>query len=324
LPTNVRKNFTPKKLKKMISVIIPCYNEEKNIALLHQRTSNVMRGMSVNYELIFVNDGSADTTAQLLRALALEDENVVFIDLSRNFGHQIAVSAGIEHAKGDAVVIIDADLQDPPELIAEMYQKLLSGFQVVYAKRIKRKGETFLKKLTAKVFYRLMKSITNFPIPVDTGDFRIMDRKVVDALKSMPESSKYLRGQIAWIGFEQTFVEYEREERHAGKTGYSYKKMIKFALDGITGFSNLPIKLASFLGFMVSGIAFLLILYALYSKYFIHAGYMPGWASLMIVTLFIGGIQLICVGILGEYISRINTDVKRRPLYFVKEIVEKK
>jgi dolichol-phosphate mannosyltransferase len=307
----------------MISVIIPCYNEEKNIDLLFERMTKVMAEIGEEYELIFINDGSKDNTQEKLRGLTRENEQVVFINLSRNFGHQVAVSAGIDYAKGDAVVIIDADLQDPPELIAEMYAKMKEGFQVVYAKRKKRKGETFLKKFTARVFYRLLKNITSFPIPVDTGDFRIMDRRVIDALKSMPETNKYLRGQIAWIGFDQTFIEYTRDERHAGETGYSYKKMIKLALDGITGFSNLPIKMATLLGFFVSGLAFLLIIYALYSKYFIEKGYMPGWASLMTATLFIGGIQLICVGILGEYISRINTDVKRRPLYFVKEIEKK-
>jgi dolichol-phosphate mannosyltransferase len=307
----------------MISILIPCYNEEKNIDLLHTRLTKVMQNIGENYELNFINDGSKDQTVGKIKEFIEKDKNVVLINLSRNFGHQIAVSAGLDHAKGDAVVIIDADLQDPPELIAEMYEKLKQGFQVVYAKRRQRKGETFLKKLTAKVFYRLLKNITSFPIPVDTGDFRIIDRRVVEALKSMPESNKYLRGQIAWIGFEQTYVEYDREERHAGTTGYSYKKMMKFALDGITGFSNAPIKLATLMGFAVSGFAFLLILYALYSKFFIKDGYMPGWASLMIITLFLGGIQLICVGILGEYISRINSDVKRRPLYFVKEFVRK-
>jgi dolichol-phosphate mannosyltransferase len=228
------------------------------------------------------------------------------------------VTAGIDAAKGDAMVIIDADLQDPPELILEMFEKYKEGFEVVYAKRRKRKGETIFKKLTARLFYRTLAKITTLDIPLDTGDFRLIDRKVADVLKKMPEQNKYIRGQIAWIGFRQTYVEYDRDSRHAGETGYTLRKMLKFALDGITGFSDFPLRLATIAGFVVSGIAFLLMIYALISR-FIWQDYEPGWTSLILSVLFIGGIQLITIGIIGEYINRISTNVRNRPLYVVRE-----
>jgi dolichol-phosphate mannosyltransferase len=220
------------------------------------------------------------------------------------------------------VVIIDADLQDPPELIAEMMAKAQSGYDVVYARRIKRKGESVLKKATAKLFYRLLSSITSVDIPIDTGDFRIISRRVVEALKLMPEREKFLRGQIAWIGFDQTFVEYERDERVAGSTGYTWRKMLHFALDGITSFSNFPLKMATFSGFAMSFISFLLMVYALYSRFILKV-YEPGWTSLMLSVLFIGGIQLLSIGIIGEYVGRISNNVKQRPMYLVKDTSNK-
>ncbi len=302
----------------LLSVIIPIFNEEENIRLLHHRLCGVMQKIDSPFELIFVNDGSKDNSMALIKLLANEHSNVKYVDFSRNFGHQIAVSAGIDVAKGDAVVIIDADLQDPPELIIEMHQKWKEGYEVVYAKRRARKGENFLKKFTAKMFYRILNKITSFNIPLDTGDFRIIDRKIVEVLKSMPEQQKFLRGQISWAGYKQTYVEYDRDSRNAGETGYTYKKMIRFALDGITSFSDAPLKLASLMGFIVSGVAFLMILYALYAR-FISRDYVPGWTSLMLAVLFIGGIQLICIGMIGEYISRIANNIKNRPLYIVRE-----
>lgn len=301
-----------------LSVIIPVFNEEKNITLLHQRLSEVIRKITHDYELLFVNDGSRDNTLALVKNVSKQDPHVRYIDFSRNFGHQIAVTAGLDYALGDAVVIIDADLQDPPELIKEMYSKMKEGYDVVYAKRKSRKGETFMKKLTAKIFYRLLQRITSVNIPVDTGDFRIISRQVVNVVKNMPEQQKYLRGQIAWAGYRQTFMEYERQERHAGETGWPYRKMIRFALDGITSFSNFPLKFATVSGIIVSCISFILILYALYSR-FITREYVAGWASLMIVVLFMGGIQLLSIGIIGEYISRISANVRNRPLYIVRE-----
>jgi len=301
-----------------ISVIIPVYNEELNLQKIYDRLKGVMKTMQASHEFIFINDGSHDDSMKIIKELATKDSVVRYINFSRNFGHQIAVTAGLDKSSGNAVAIIDADLQDPPELIIEMQAKMKEGYQVVYAKRRSRKGESAMKKWTAKVFYRLLARITSISIPVDTGDFRIIDKKIVDILREMPEQQKYLRGQISWIGFNQTYVEYDRDIRHAGQTGYTYKKMIRFALDGITSFSNFPLKFATMAGFIVSGISFLMMLYALYSR-FISRNYEPGWTSLMLAVLFIGGIQLIGIGIIGEYISRMGANVRKRPLYIVNE-----
>jgi dolichol-phosphate mannosyltransferase len=301
-----------------LTVIIPIYNEEENIQLLYNRLSSVMQNMCVSYEFIFVNDGSRDRSISLLKALAKKHTEVKYINFSRNFGHQIAVTAGLDKAKGEAVVIIDADLQDPPELIADMYAKMADGYEVVYARRRSRAGESALKKWTAKTFYRILSKITSGDIPVDTGDFRIMHRRIVEELKNMPEQHKYLRGQISWIGFNQTYVEYDREERFAGETGYTYRKMMQFALDGITGFSDIPLKIVTYFGFIVTAFAFLVLAYVLISR-FIWEDYVQGWASLMITILFIGGVQMIAVGIIGEYLSRMNANIRQRPLYIVRE-----
>lgn len=303
-----------------LSVIIPIYNEESNIAELYRRLHGVLDGMSLagGYELIFVNDGSHDQSLPMLKALAEQDERVRYFDFSRNFGHQIAVSAGLDHARGDAISIIDADLQDPPELIVDLYAKLRQGYDVVYAKRRSRQGESYAKKLTAKLFYRILARITRVSIPVDTGDFRIISRRIVLTLRQMPEQHKFLRGQIAWVGFRQTFVEYDRAERAGGETGYTYRKMLSFALDGITSFSDAPLKAATVMGFTVSGVAFLLMLYTLYARLVRH-DYEPGWASLMMSILFLGGVQLIAVGVIGEYIARLSANVRQRPLYIIAE-----
>jgi glycosyltransferase involved in cell wall biosynthesis len=301
-----------------LSIIIPIYNEEGNLNLLYERISKVAASITNDYELIFINDGSRDNSLQMIVSMAVSDQHVRYINFSRNFGHQIAVTAGIDHCSGEAVAIIDADLQDPPELIVELYNKMKEGYQVVYARRRSRSGESFMKKFTAKMFYRILAKITSIKIPVDTGDFRIMHRKIIDVLKQMPEQQKYLRGQIAWAGFKQTYILYDRDERHAGSTGYTYKKMIRFALDGITGFSNLPLKFATIAGFIVSGVTFLVSLYALYAR-FIAKDYVPGWTSLILAVLFIGGVQLISIGIIGEYMSRMSANVRNRPLYIVDE-----
>jgi dolichol-phosphate mannosyltransferase len=302
-----------------LSVVIPVYNEEANVQLLYQRLVAVLAGLNLTEtELVFVNDGSTDNTIDTIKSLPKSTVNVRYLDLSRNFGHQIAVTAGLDQCKGDLVVIIDADLQDPPELIAEMVEKAKSGYDVVYARRTKRQGESLLKRATAKYFYRLLARITSVDIPIDTGDFRIITRRVVDALRQMPEREKFLRGQIAWIGFNQTYIEYEREERQAGSTGYTWRKMLRFALDGITSFSNFPLKMATISGFVMSFVSFLLMLYALYSRFILKV-YEPGWTSLMLSVLFIGGIQLVSIGIIGEYIGRISNNVKQRPLYLIKD-----
>ena len=303
---------------KDLTLIIPIYNEEKNIKVLYERLSKVIESLNLDAEYIFINDGSKDNSLLLIKELAANYETVKFIDFSRNFGHQVAVTAGLDKSIGKAVVIIDADLQDPPELIKDLYEKYKTGYEVVYAKRKVRQGESFMKKFTAQMFYKILGRITSISIPVDTGDFRIIDRKVVEILNQMPEQQKFLRGQISWVGFNQTYLEYERKERFAGETGYTYRKMIRFALDGITSFSNLPLRFASITGFLVSGISFLLILYALYSR-FITKDYEPGWTSLMLAVTFIGGVQLIGIGIIGEYISRLSANVRNRPLYIINE-----
>jgi len=300
-----------------LSVVIPVFNEEQNIPTLLSRLTAVVAPLGVAYEFVFVNDGSKDRTIHLLREAAKTDAHVRYLDLSRNFGHQVAVTAGLDHCKGARVVIIDADLQDPPELIKDLMAKMDEGFDVVYAKRRTRKGESFMKKATASWFYRLLDRITVIHIPVDTGDFRIVSRRVVEVLKLMPEREKFIRGQIAWMGFEQTFLEYDRAGRYGGETGYSWRKMLRFAIDGITSFSNFPLKVATISGFVVSFISFLLMLFALYSRFI--GTYEPGWTSLMLSVLFIGGIQLISVGIIGEYIGRISNNVRNRPLYLIKE-----
>ncbi len=299
-----------------LSVIIPIYNEEMNLVPMNNRIIAALSPLGIPYEIVYVNDGSKDNSLPIIMGLSEENASVKYIDFSRNFGHQIAISAGLEHAMGERILIMDGDGQDPPELIPELLKTSLEGFEVVYAKRKKRKGESFLKKLTAKLFYRFLANITQIEIPLDTGDFRLIHRKVQKVLLNMPEQHKYLRGQIAWIGFNSTFVEYDREERMGGNTKFTYGKMMRFATDGISGFSNWPLKVATMLGFAVSGIAFMLIIYSLYQKFF---GFTEvGWTSLHISVLFLGGVQLLGIGILGEYLGRVSENVKNRPTYIVK------
>ena len=299
-----------------LSVIIPIYNEEMNLVPMNNRIIAALSPLGIQYEIVYVNDGSKDNSLPIIMGLSEENASVKYIDFSRNFGHQIAISAGLEHAMGERIVIMDGDGQDPPELIPDLLKKSLEGFEVVYATRKKRKGESFLKKLTAKLFYRFLANITQIEIPLDTGDFRLIHRKVQKVLLNMPEQHKYLRGQIAWIGFNSTFVEYDREERMGGNTKFTYGKMMRFATDGISGFSNWPLKVATMLGFAVSGIAFMLIIYSLYQKFF---GFTEvGWTSLHISVLFLGGVQLLGIGILGEYLGRVSENVKNRPTYIVK------
>ena len=300
-----------------LSVIVPLFNEEQNIGALNERIITVLASMSISNEVIYINDGSKDKTLPLIIGLTHQYANIKYIDFSRNFGHQQAISAGIQFAKGKYLVIMDGDGQDPPELIPELYIKAISGFEVVYAKRKKRQGEGLLKKFTAKLFYRILAKITNIEIPVDTGDFRIIHQKVQRILNQMPEQHKYIRGQIAWIGFNQTFIEYDREERMSGQTKFTYRKMIGFAIDGISGFSTWPLKVATISGFIVSFISFMLIIYSLYQKFFGETE--KGWTSLNISVLFIGGIQLIGIGILGEYLGRVSENVKNRPHFIIRD-----
>ena len=301
----------------LLSVVIPVYNEEMNIGKLHTRLCNTLNPLEITWEVVYINDGSKDRSMAILRGMAEDDNHVRFIDFSRNFGHQLAITAGIDFAKGEWIVVMDGDGQDPPELLPELLAKAQEGFEVVYARRRKREGENFLKKLTARMFYRLLAKITNIEIPVDTGDFRIIHRKIQRILKQMPEQHKYIRGQISWIGFNQTYLEYDREERMGGTTKFTYSKMIRFALDGISSFSTWPLKVATVTGFAVSAVAFGLIIYSLYQKFFGTTE--PGWTSLHISVLFIGGIQLIGIGMLGEYLGRVSDNVKNRPHYIVRD-----
>jgi len=301
-----------------ISIVVPLYNESQTLAELYGRLTQVMNKMDKEYEIIFVNDCSTDNTLSLIKELAEKDHHVFYRSFSRNFGHQTAVCAGLDVAQGDAIVIIDGDLQDPPELIPALYQKHLEGYNVVYAKRILRKGESFFKKITAKLFYRFLAAMTSISIPLDVGDFRLIDRKVLTQLKKMDERQKFLRGQIAWIGFKQTAVDYERDPRKFGTTGYTFKKMFRLAMDGLTSFSDVPLKVATFLGLFASFISCLILFYALFSKYILQQA-INGWTSLIIAIVFIGGVQLFCIGVIGEYISRIYHDIRKRPLYIVDE-----
>ncbi|MBU5450686.1 glycosyltransferase family 2 protein [Acetivibrio sp. MSJd-27] len=300
-----------------ISVIIPVFNETEVIDVTYKRMKSVMDGIEMEYELIFVNDGSRDDTEHKIAGYAKKDRTVKLLSFSRNFGHQCAISAGMDYASGDAVVVIDADLQDPPELIPEMIKKWQEGYEVVYGKRLKRKGETLFKKATAKLFYRTLKHLTSVDIPVDTGDFRLIDRKVCDVFRRLQEKNRFIRGLVSWIGFRQTYVEYVREERLAGETKYPLKKMMRFAMDGILSFSYIPLKIASFLGFLISGLSFLYLIFVLIQKLFYPAGLVPGWTSIVAVLLIFNGIILILLGVIGEYIGRIYDEVRNRPLYII-------
>jgi len=301
-----------------ISIVIPMYNEEEVIAETYRRLRETMLQQPEAFELVFVNDGSRDRTVEIIREIAGRDRTVRLIDFSRNFGHQIAISAGMDFALGDAVVVIDADLQDPPSVILQMIEKWKEGYDVVYGRRLKRKGETAFKKLTAKMFYRLLRSMTTVDIPVDTGDFRLIDRRVCDVLRSLKEKNRYVRGLVSWVGFKQTAVEYVREERFAGETKYPLKKMISFAADGITSFSYKPLKLAIYLGMAVSVGSFIYLIIVIFQKLFTDST-QTGWASTVAILLFFNGIMLMLMGIIGEYIGRIYDETKDRPLYIVQE-----
>ncbi len=299
-----------------LSIVVPIFNEEEVLFELYERLTNVAKEITSSYEIIFINDGSTDKSLEIILNILPKNENVFYIDFSRNFGHQIAVTAGIEFCRGNAAIIIDGDLQDPPELISDMYQKHEEGYNVVYATRIYRKGENIFKKATAALFYKVLQKITAIHIPLNTGDFRLIDRKVIHYLKQMPEKNKFLRGQISWIGLRQIGITYIRNERKYGKTGYSLKKMIHLAMDAITSFSDIPLKTVTRAGFLISFVSFMIILYALFSHYILHQT-ITGWTSIIFSTMFIGGVQLFSIGIIGTYISRINKNAMNRPLYII-------
>ena len=302
----------------VISIVSPVYNEEAGLPALYERVSAVMATVSETWELILVNDGSQDNSVGIITQLHEADSRVKGISFSRNFGFQVAVTAGIEHATGSAVVLTDADLQDPPEVIPNMIAKWREGYDVVYGIRSSREGETWFKLFTAKLFYRLIDRITGIEIPRDTGDFRLMDRRVVDAIRRMPERHRFLRGMVPWVGFKQTGVQYDRHARYAGTTHHSsLSKMVPFALNAITGFSYFPLQLATYLGFVIAGISALAILIVLFVRLFAANTQLTGQATTLVAVLFLGGVQLICLGIIGEYLGRIYDEVKARPLYLI-------
>jgi len=303
-----------------ISVVVPVFNESAGIRAFHERAAKALSSLpGASWELVYVDDGSSDDSFAQLARFAADDARVRVVKLSRNFGHQIAITAGLDRALGDCVAVIDADLQDPPEVIARMVEKWRAGFDVVYGVRSKRRGDGALKRLTASLFYRLLDRITGIEIPLDVGDFRLMSRRALDELNRLREKDRFVRGLVSWIGFAQTGVEYERDERYAGDTKYPLRKMLKFALDGITSFSTVPLKLATWLGYATSLLAFLYLGSVFVQR--LLGVTVQGWATIMVALLFLGGVQLICLGIMGEYLGRVFNEIKPRPIYVVERVL---
>jgi dolichol-phosphate mannosyltransferase len=313
--TDNKQRMNPK-----YSLVIPVYNEEKSIPELYRRLSAVMDQLGEPMELILVNDGSRDRTITLLRDLHEKDPRVCYLSLARNFGHQIAVTAGLNFVRGEAIVVLDADLQDPPELIPVLIEKWQQGYQVVYAQRTKRHKESWFKRLPAYVFYRLLRRLADIEIPLDTGDFCLMDRCVVDVLNSMPERNRYIRGLRSWIGFRQTSVCYERDPRFAGEVQYTFRKSLSLAAIGLISFSRVPLRLSTYVGLIAAAVALLMALLVLYWRIVAPSSRLTGLATIMIAIFFLGAVQLVSIGILGEYVGRIYEEVKGRPLYVLSEI----
>ena len=303
-------------MDQLLSVVVPCFNEAPVLPTTHERLTAVLATVGMPWEILYVDDGSHDRTAELLMAFAAGDERVKVISLSRNFGHQLAVTAGLNHAAGAAVVLIDADLQDPPEVIATMLDRWREGYDVAYGLRTQRAGESRFKRWTARLFYRLINRLSDVPIPLDVGDFRLLSRRAVDAFNAMPECDRFIRGMVAWVGFRQVAVPYSRDRRHAGESKYPLRRMLRFAWDGIVSFSDAPARFATTVGFVVLAIA-AVVATQVFVAYFFARDPVPGWTSTFLAILFLGGMQSLCIGILGEYITRIYREVKRRPLYLV-------
>ena len=303
-----------------LSIVVPCFNEEACLPALHERLSAAARSaVGQDYEILLVNDGSRDGSWPIMRGMAADDPHVIAVNLSRNHGHQLALTAGLDLCRGDTILIIDADLQDPPELLPEMLQAMRSeDADVVYGVRRSRSGETAFKRATAHGFYRLLSRATDVDIPVDAGDFRLMSRRALDALLAMPEQARFIRGMVAWIGFRQVAFVYDRQERFAGETKYPLKKMMRFALDALTGFSSAPLKLASYVGLALSLGSVILVLYIAYA--WAGGKNVPGWTSLMLVVLIVGAVQMFVLALMGEYIGRLYNEAKGRPLYIVQEV----
>jgi len=304
--------------QELLSVVVPAFNEAEGLRWFHDRLSSVLQGLPLQAEVLYVNDGSTDTTLDVIRELASSDVRVGFVDLSRNFGKEIALTAGLDHARGEAVIVIDADLQDPPELIPELIRCWREGYDVVYATRSAREGESWLKKLTAFLFYRLIQWVGKIRIPQDTGDFRLLSRRAIDALGKLREQHRFMKGLFAWIGYPQVSVPYQRERRYAGKTKWNYWRLWNFALEGITSFTVAPLKLATYLGLATALAAFVYAALIIY-KTLMFGDPVRGYPSLMVVVLFLGGVQMLSIGILGEYVGRMFDETKNRPLYLVQE-----
>lgn len=307
----------------LVSILIPVYNEEKNIDVLLERLLPILK--PYRYEIVFINDCSKDKTVEKIKEKIQDNKNLRLLSFYRNFGHQMALTCGYEHTKGDCVITIDADLQDPPEIIPQMIEEWQKGAKVVYAKRSKRETDTAFKKYTAQWFYKFINFLSDIPIPEDVGDYRLLDREVVEFLNSLPEQSRFLRGLVAWGGYPSTYVYFERAKRHAGETGYTLSKMLNFALDGVTSFSTKPLRIATYLGFYSAFLGFAGILYAIIGKWFrppfFPHEWVTGWTALFVGIMFIGGIQLITIGIIGEYIGKIYKEVQKRPRYLLRETV---
>ncbi|MBO9621876.1 MAG: glycosyltransferase family 2 protein [Sphingomonas sp.] len=303
-----------------LSIVVPCYNEEGCLEMLHARVSAAAKAaVGEDYEIVLINDGSRDASWRVMQRLSEGDPRLVAINLSRNHGHQLALTAGLDLCAGEEILIIDADLQDPPELLSDMRAAMRSqGADVVYAVRRKREGETIFKKITAVIFYRMLDRITDTPIPLDTGDFRLMTRRALDAFLSLPEQARFIRGMVAWVGFKQVPFPYDRHERHAGETKYPLGKMIRFALDAITGFSTAPLRFASHVGLLLTAASALLVLYIVGGWLIGRA--IPGWTSLMLVVVVLGAVQMFVLGMIGEYLGRLYVESKRRPLYLVADV----
>lgn len=304
--------------EQILTVVIPVYNEEEVLPEFQRRLVAVLDGLAMRSEIIYVNDGSIDASLKLIRQLKEKDGRVSVLDLSRNFGKEIAMTAGMDYARGDAVVVIDVDLQDPPELIPEMIKYWQSGYDVVYAQRTSRAGESVFKKTTAHIFYRVLQKLSRVQIPQDAGDFRLLSRRAVEALSGLRERHRFMKGLFAWIGYPQKALPYDRDSRYGGKTKWSYSRLWNFAIDGITSFSTIPLKVATYLGFLTAFGAFLFGVFIVVKTLF-FGNPVPGYPSLLVVVLFLGGIQLMALGVIGEYLGRMFDETKRRPLYLVKD-----
>ena len=310
--------------KKLVTILVPAYNEQEVLNMLYERLKKIMdENSNYDFEILFVNDGSKDNSLKIMQELRKKDNRVCYLNLSRNFGKETGMIAGLDYSKGDAVIIIDADLQDPPELIPEMIKYWEEGYDDVYAKRRSRKGETWLKKFTSTMYYKVLQGFTKIQIQKDTGDFRLLDRRCVEALKSMRESQRYTKGMFSWIGYNKKEILYDRDPRAAGQTKWNYKKLVDLSIDGITSFTTSPLRWSAILGIIVSIIGFIYMLYIII-KTLVYGIEVPGYASTMVIILFLGGVQLIFLGVIGEYLGRAFYETKGRPLYFIERYNEEK